>query len=578
MTEILERTTHEDKAAVPPGGPAVGEHAREQILAGLPVTERLLDLAGISTAVLEGGDGPPIVLLHGPGEHATKWLRVIPDLVRRHRVVVPDLPGHGKSVVTGGPIDSNRVISWLYALIEETCATPPILVGQILAGAIAARFAADHGDHISRLLLVDAFGLAPFQPTPDFGQALTEFLTEPTADRHDALWRKCAFDLDRMRANMGKSWQWLKAYNLDRALTPSLHADQQSLMEQFGFAAIPVEELERITVPTSLIWGRHDLATQISVAEAASARFGWPLHVIEAAADDPPMEQPEAFLEALNNATADPAGDTREAWNGIAEGYDTFVTASHMWLANEGLQRAGLRPGMRFLDVAAGSGALSIPAARHGARVLSTVLSPVMLRRLLARAHEESLDIETRVMNGHALELEEDSFDLAGSQFGVMLFPDMPRGIAEMARVVKPGGRVLMNVYGAPDKIEFFGFFVRAIQSVVPSFDGPPMDPLPLPFQLKDPDRLRQEFVNAGLNDVQVETITETLTFQSGQQLWNWLVNSNPIVEMVLAHLSLTEDQREVVREALEVQIRERAGANATAVLTNPINIGIGTK
>ena len=84
-------------------------------------------------------------------------------------------------------------------------------------------------------------------------------------------------------------------------------------------------------------------------------------------------------------------------------------------------------------------------------------------------------------MDGHALELDDDSFDIAGSQFGVMLFPDMPKGIREMARVVKPGGRVLMNVYGDPHEIEFLGFFIAAVQSVVPAFEGPPMDPPPLP-------------------------------------------------------------------------------------------------
>ena len=67
---------------------------------------------------------------------------------------------------------------------------------------------------------------------------------------------------------------------------------------------------------------------------------------------------------------------TRAAWDEIAVGYDDFVTPSHMWLASEGLRRAGLRPGMRFLDVAAGSGALSVPAARLGAQVLATDLSP----------------------------------------------------------------------------------------------------------------------------------------------------------------------------------------------------------
>ena len=269
---------------------------------------------------------------------------------------------------------------------------------------------------------------------------------------------------------------------------------------------------------------------------------------------------------------------TRAAWNKIATGYDRAVTPSHMWLANEGLRRVGAGAGTLFLDVAAGSGALSIPAARLGARVLSTDLSPVMLEQLETRARNERLKLETRVMDGHALQLEDDTFDVAGSQFGVMLFPDMPRGIGEMVRVTKPGGRVLMNVYGDPHRIEFLGLFVRAIQSVVPSFEGPPMDPLPLPFQLHDPQRLRQEFANAGLKSINVETITEKLEFQSGDQLWDWLVHSNPIVGAILSELSLTADQVRVIRDALEGLIRERARGNGPAILTNPINIGVGTK
>jgi hypothetical protein len=74
---------------------ATGEQARERLLEGLPVTDRRLEVAGVSTAVLEGGDGPPIPLLPAPGEFAALWMRLIPDLVRTQRVIAPDLPGSG---------------------------------------------------------------------------------------------------------------------------------------------------------------------------------------------------------------------------------------------------------------------------------------------------------------------------------------------------------------------------------------------------------------------------------------------------------------------------------------------------
>jgi ubiquinone/menaquinone biosynthesis C-methylase UbiE len=269
---------------------------------------------------------------------------------------------------------------------------------------------------------------------------------------------------------------------------------------------------------------------------------------------------------------------TRAAWDEIATGYDELVTPSHMALGQDALRRADLRPGMRCVDVAAGSGALSIPAARLGAQVLSTDVSPLMLERLNARAREEQLDLTTQVMDGHALELADESFDLAGSQFGVMLFPDMPRGVAELARVTRPEGRVVLVVFGPAEKVEFFGFFVRAITAAVPGFTGPPMDPPPLPFQLHDPDRVRQVLAEAGLKDIRVETTTETLEFASGAHLWDWLVNSNPIAGEILAQLDLTEPQTALVRKALDDMVRERSGGSGHAVLTSPINIGIATK
>lgn len=269
---------------------------------------------------------------------------------------------------------------------------------------------------------------------------------------------------------------------------------------------------------------------------------------------------------------------TQAAWDAIASGYDEFVTPSHFDLGADALHRAGLRAGMRFLDVAAGSGALSIPAARLGAQVLSVDISPAMVERLQARARREGLNLESRIMDGHALAIEDDTFDMAGSQFGVMLFPDMPRGIRELARVTRPGGTVVLVAFGSPQKIEFFNLFIRAIQSVVPGFTGPPMDPLPLPFQLQDPERLKQEFVKAGLKNVRVEPTSERMEFSSGADMWDWLTNSNPIVGAVLGQLNLSEERVATVRRALDGLVRERAGGGAVAELTSPINVGIGTK
>ncbi|MGH8531226.1 MAG: alpha/beta fold hydrolase [Gammaproteobacteria bacterium] len=273
---------------------------RERLLAALPVAERRLQLGHVSTAVLEGGSGSPVVLLHGPAGYAAHWLHVIPSLVATYRVIAPDLPGHGASGALDDPFDPGGMLPWLDNLLERTCMSPPALVGQTLGGAIAARFASERGTRLRALVLVDALGLTAFTPTFDFGQALSDFITEPNEDTHDRLWRYCAFDPDTVRDRMGEQWTWLRAYNVECARAPNLRATQQSLMEQYGMPAIPSEDLARISVPTSLIWGRHDLATALSVAQATSSRYGWPLHVLEACGDDPPVEQPEAFVKALH--------------------------------------------------------------------------------------------------------------------------------------------------------------------------------------------------------------------------------------------------------------------------------------
>lgn len=267
----------------------------------------------------------------------------------------------------------------------------------------------------------------------------------------------------------------------------------------------------------------------------------------------------------------------REAWDAIAAGYDRYVAPQEVTLANEALRIVGLKSGERFLDVAAGTGGLSLPAVRLGAEVLATDWSPAMIEQFEARVRDEGLsNAEGRVMDCHALDLPENTFDVTGSQFGVMLVPDQSRALREMVRVTKPGGRALVIAYGSPAEFEVLQFFISALQAFAPDFPGLPDDPPPLEFQVSDPEVLRQRLTDAGLKEVRVERTAERPAFGSGQEMWDWVLYGNPIPGMLIADLS--EDQHGRLRQVLDGMVRERAGANGRAVLTNAVNIGIGTK
>lgn len=292
----------------PGGATDSGDDARGALLEGLPVTERRAELAGIPTAWLQGGEGPPLVLLHGPGEYGAKWGRVIPELVKRYRVVAPDLPGHGASGVPEGDLDEGQVLDWLGKLVAETCPSPPVLVGHVLGGAIAARYAARQVDGIRHLVLVDTLGLAPFRPAPRFALAMIHYMVRPREGTYERFMRQCSWDLDTLKEELGDRWPAVVAYQLERTRSPEQKKALRALMKQVGVPVIPSEELDRIPVPVTLIWGREDRANRLRVAEEASERFGWPLHVVDECADDPPRDRPGEFLAALRSALGQKEG------------------------------------------------------------------------------------------------------------------------------------------------------------------------------------------------------------------------------------------------------------------------------
>ncbi|MGI8632591.1 MAG: alpha/beta fold hydrolase [Solirubrobacterales bacterium] len=181
----MTRTTENTNSQTPTG---TADQHRERLLRGVPVTERRLHVAGISSAILEGGEGPPVVLLHGPGESAVNWRWTIPNLATTHRVIAPDLPAHGASGAGDQPLDADRAIEWLDRLIEATCHEPPTIVGHVLGGAIAARFAAQRPDRLQRLVLVDSLGLGRFLPRPRFALTSSASWPAPASGATNVSW------------------------------------------------------------------------------------------------------------------------------------------------------------------------------------------------------------------------------------------------------------------------------------------------------------------------------------------------------------------------------------------------------
>jgi pimeloyl-ACP methyl ester carboxylesterase len=278
------------------------EHSvRAQLLAGLPLVERRATIAGVSTAYLEGGGGPTIVLLHGPGEFGGTWLPVLPQLARTHRVIAPDLPGHGASQAVDDELTGRRIVDWLDELIDHTCTAPPALVGRVVGGAIGARFAIDRSERLAHLVLVDSLGLARFEPDPRFAIAMHRFLGRPDRQGYERFMEFCAYDLDGAQTRMGSRWDWYAAYSVDLIRSARVQAAMGWMLAEFAIPLSP-EQLDRITVPTTLIWGRDDLATPVAVARATADRQAWPLHVIDEAGDDPPLDQPAIFLDELRAA------------------------------------------------------------------------------------------------------------------------------------------------------------------------------------------------------------------------------------------------------------------------------------
>ncbi|MGO8851010.1 class I SAM-dependent methyltransferase [Mycobacterium sp.] len=122
----------------------------------------------------------------------------------------------------------------------------------------------------------------------------------------------------------------------------------------------------------------------------------------------------------------------------------------------------GIGPGVRVLDVAAGSGNISLPAAKTGATVVSTDLTPELLQRSQARAAAQGLTLDYQEANAHALPFGDGEFDTVISAIGVQFAPEHRRAASELVRVCRPGGMIGV-ISWTPE-----GFFGRMLATIRP--------------------------------------------------------------------------------------------------------------
>lgn len=189
-------------------------------------------------------------------------------------------------------------------------------------------------------------------------------------------------------------------------------------------------------------------------------------------------------------------------WDKAAEHYEKTAHPFTARYAEAALARVPLTPASHVLDVAAGTGALAIAAARTGAQVLATDFSPAMVARIAAAGLP---NIETRVMDGQALSLAAGSFDAVFSIFGVIMFPDWRRGLAEMARVTRPGGQGVVATWREGGAATFL-LLGQVRHKLFPERAGMTM---PAAVQaLSEPEDFARELIAAGFRDPQIEPVT----------------------------------------------------------------------
>jgi len=261
---------------------------------------------------------------------------------------------------------------------------------------------------------------------------------------------------------------------------------------------------------------------------------------------------PKAFDPAAYKAT------TRDQWQTAAAAWHRYSPTLAAWLGpatGRLLDMAGVAPGQRVLDVAAGAGEQTLAiAARVGPQghVLATDIAPAILEHAAAEAAGAGLtQVATQVMDGENLQVAEGSFDAVVSRVGLIYFPDQHGALSGMHRALRAGGRVAAIVYSTPERNGFFSTPVAIIRRRAGL--GAPLPGQPGPFSLGSPGVLEDKFQRAGFRDIRVEVVEAPLRLSSAAECVRFEQESFGALHQMLAALG-DDDKRDAwdeIREAL---------------------------
>ena len=220
-------------------------------------------------------------------------------------------------------------------------------------------------------------------------------------------------------------------------------------------------------------------------------------------------------------------------WDLVADGYSREIAPHLAKYADDALRLAEVGPGQLVADVACGPGALSLSAARAGARVLAIDFSPEMIARLREQCVRDGVvGIDARVGDGMKLPYDNASVDCAFLMFGLMFFPDRAQGFRELNRVLRRMGKAVVASWVPTERVPLLADIYRTLGAILPT----------LPFGGTKPplgcaDDFLVEMTEAGFSSITVREVEHTLEVPSVEAFWIALARSTPPTQAVREHL-----------------------------------------